>query len=177
MASGLKASRRGNTLFVGKKLPDEARNTVTRTLRLNQAKAENVATILASQGAEFNLLTQPEIILDTGKTTITGGEISITPPTAPVKPAPTLTSIKVAADKESGVSYLLKDLLVSIDDRLNSLTLVGEPRQVELATSIVLQMDSRRRQVSINVKIVDVNLTNTQTQSTKARPAKSGDKT
>ena len=165
MASGLKASRRGNTLFVGKKLPDEARNTVTRTLRLNQAKAENVATILASQGAEFNLLTQPEIILDTGKTTITGGEISITPPTAPVKPAPTLTSIKVAADKESGVSYLLKDLLVSIDDRLNSLTLVGEPRQVELATSIVLQMDSRRRQISIHVKIVDVKLTNTQTQS------------
>ena len=165
MASGLKASRRGNTLFVGKKLPDEARNTVTRTLRLNQAKAENVATILASQGAEFNLLTQPEVILDPGTTTIAGGEISITPPTAPVKPAPTLTSIKVAADKESGVSYLLKDLLVSIDDRLNSLTLVGEPRQVELATSIVLQMDSRRRQVSINVKIVDVNLTNTQTQS------------
>jgi type IV pilus assembly protein PilQ len=165
MASGLKASRRGNTLFVGKKLPDEARNTVTRTLRLNQAKAENVATILASQGAEFNLLTQPEVILDPGTTTIAGGEISITPPTAPVKPAPTLTSVKVTADKESGVSYLLKDLLVSIDDRLNSLTLIGEPRQVEIATSIVLQMDARRRQVSINVKVVDFNLSNTQTQS------------
>ncbi|MGL5036016.1 MAG: secretin N-terminal domain-containing protein [Microcystaceae cyanobacterium] len=164
MVSGMKANKQGSTIFVGKKLPDAVKNVVSRTLRLNQAKAENVATILASQGAEFNLLTQPETILDPGKTTIEGGTISIAAPTAAAKPAPSLTSLKVAADKESGASYLLKDLLVSIDDRLNSLTLIGEPRQVELATSIVLQMDARRRQVAINVKVVDVSLSDTHDQ-------------
>jgi type IV pilus assembly protein PilQ len=39
--------------------------------------------------------------------------------------------------------------------------LIGEPRQVEIASAILTQLDLRRRQVAVNVKIVDVNLLGT----------------
>jgi type IV pilus assembly protein PilQ len=45
------------------------------------------------------------------------------------------------------------------DARLNAVTLIGEPRQVEIASSLLTQLDLRRRQVAVNVRIVDVNLT------------------
>jgi type IV pilus assembly protein PilQ len=39
---------------------------------------------------------------------------------------------------------------------------VGEPRQVGIATSLLTKLDARRRQVAINVKVVDINLDNLQ---------------
>jgi type IV pilus assembly protein PilQ len=53
---------------------------------------------------------------------------------------------------------VLRGLLVSPDQRLNAVTLIGEPRKVEIATAFLNQLDLRRRQVAINVKIIDVNL-------------------
>jgi type IV pilus assembly protein PilQ len=38
------------------------------------------------------------------------------------------------------------------------LTLIGEPNKVQIAASFLTQLDARRRQVAINVKVVDVNL-------------------
>jgi type IV pilus assembly protein PilQ len=40
--------------------------------------------------------------------------------------------------------------------------MVGEPRKVEIATAFLMQLDARRRQVAVNVKIVDINLNNQQ---------------
>jgi type IV pilus assembly protein PilQ len=51
---------------------------------------------------------------------------------------------------------------VSPDLRLESVTLVGEPRKVEVATALLTQLDLRRRQVAVNVKIVDINLLGTE---------------
>jgi type IV pilus assembly protein PilQ len=56
---------------------------------------------------------------------------------------------------------VLRGLAVSVDERLNAITLVGEPRQVEVATALLTQLDLRRRQVAVNVKIVDINLLGT----------------
>jgi type IV pilus assembly protein PilQ len=138
MASGLKASRQGNTIFVGKKLPDAARNTITRTIRLNQASAEEVSSYLALQGASFNI-----IISEINK-----------PPQV----------VAVQVDKKTVIDPVspLVGLLVASDKRLNSVTLVGEARLVELATTLLAQLDARRRQVAVNVKVVDVNLNNIQ---------------
>ncbi|MGK7956164.1 MAG: secretin N-terminal domain-containing protein, partial [Crocosphaera sp.] len=69
------------------------------------------------------------------------------------------------ADPDSTGPLLLKGLTVSADDRLNTVTLVGEPRDVQVATSLLTQMDARRRQVAVNVKVVDVTLTNDQSFS------------
>lgn len=179
MASGLKASRRGNTIFVGKRLPDEARNTVTRTLRLNQAKAEQVAIFLASQGAEVNLLLRKQAAIKLPVTTIDPltGQIKIEKQEVTQEKQATekeelkteLTKIEPGISNDpkkiSDASFILKGLLVGTDSRLNIITLVGDTRQVEVATSLIVQMDARRRQVSINVKVVDINLTDSQQQS------------
>ncbi|HEY9836951.1 MAG TPA: hypothetical protein V6D27_08650, partial [Vampirovibrionales bacterium] len=46
------------------------------------------------------------------------------------------------------------------DQRTNSITVVGDPAQVDVAIALLSQIDVRRRQVAVNVKIIDVNLSN-----------------
>lgn len=153
LISNLSASRRGNIIYVGEKLPAQARNLVSRTLRLNQVRAENAALFLASQGAQ-------------GKRLTTEVEETVDPETGRVvqrKELPaSLTELGDAADEEVDTTnaLLLRGLQVATDDRLNAITLVGEPRKVEMATAFITQLDARRRQVAVNVKVIDVNLLN-----------------
>jgi type IV pilus assembly protein PilQ len=155
LISGLDANRRGNIIYVGEQLPAQARNLVSRTIRLNQVTAENAALYLASQGAKGKRLTnEVEEIIDpeTGKV-VQRKETS-----------PELSDLDGGSEDETGTQALmLKGLQVSTDGRLNAITLVGEPRKVEVATSFLTQLDARRRQVSVNVKVIDVNLLNTDT--------------
>jgi type IV pilus assembly protein PilQ len=153
LMSNLNANRKGNIVYVGEKLPAQARNLVSRTLRLNQVRAENAALFLATQGA-------------TGQRLSTETEETIDPETGKVvqrieKPA-TLEEIGVSGeeDENNPKALLLKGLQVSTDGRLNSITLVGEPRKVEVAVAFLTQLDARRRQVAVNVKVIDVNLLN-----------------
>jgi type IV pilus assembly protein PilQ len=124
--SGLEATRLGNTVFVGTRLPDSIRETIVRTLRMNQVSSTAAATFLGAQGADGS------------------GAKAAAAGTGP---------------------QLLKGLSVSTDERLNAVTLVGSPRQVEMATSFLTRLDARRRQVALNVKIVDVNLSNADSMS------------
>jgi len=152
MASGLKASRRGNTVFAGASLMPSARNIITRTIRLNQASAEGVANTLAAQGAEVNILFE-------GQEDV---QLAENAPARVIKQPPTLVPLTVQRPANDSSVLILEGLVVSTDPRMNSVTLVGEPRNVELATSMIKQMDARRRQVAVNVKIVDINLNNIQ---------------
>ncbi|MGK7934111.1 MAG: secretin N-terminal domain-containing protein [Microcystaceae cyanobacterium] len=153
IVSGLQANRRGRTIYVGANLPPEALNLISRTIRLNQVKSFNAGTFLASQGAEFQrLVTQTEDITDP----LTGRVIGRREVPA------NLEAIQAAQEGGTGAPLLLTGLRVSTDDRLNSITMVGEPRQVAIATSLLTQLDARRRQVAINVKVVDINLDNVQ---------------
>ncbi|MEM9273096.1 MAG: secretin N-terminal domain-containing protein [Cyanobacteria bacterium P01_F01_bin.143] len=153
LISGLNASRRGNIIYIGDKLPAQARNLISRTLRLNQVRAENAALFLASQGAQGQRLT-------------TEVEETVDPETGRVVqrrelPASLEDLGGPAQDEEDNTSaLLLRGLQISTDDRLNSITLVGEPRKVETATAFITQLDARRRQVAVNVKVLDVNLDN-----------------
>ena len=154
LVSGMNANRKGNTIYVGTKLPAQARNLISRTLRLNQVKAENAALILASHGAEGErLTTEVEEIVDPET-----GRVS----QRTERPAQ-LESLRDGLDEEDDITSaaLLKGLRIATDDRLNSITLIGEPRKVEIATTFLAQLDARRRQVAVNVKVVDVNLSNT----------------
>jgi len=72
-----------------------------------------------------------------------------------------LSDLDGGSEDETGIqALLLKGLQVSTDERLNSITLVGEPRKVEVASGFLTQLDARRRQVAVNVKVIDVNLLN-----------------
>ena len=153
LISGLTASRRGNIIYVGEKLPAQARNLISRTLRLNQVRAENAALFLASQGAQGQRLT-------------TEVEETVDPETGRVVQRRELPASledlggAVEDEEDNTRALLLRGLQVATDDRLNSITLVGEPRKVEMATAFLTQLDARRRQVAVNVKVIDVNLNN-----------------
>ncbi|NEQ18325.1 MAG: hypothetical protein F6K44_33550, partial [Moorea sp. SIO3E2] len=117
-----------------------------------QASVQGAATFLATQGAEVQ-----QVVIET--------EEIIDPETQRVvrqiERPPEIRAITSEQEDGSQGALLLKGLAVSTDDRLNSISLVGEPRQIEIATSLLKQLDARRRQVAVNVKIIDVNLAGT----------------
>ncbi len=153
LISGLTANRRGSTIYVGSKLPDSARNLITRTLRLNQVQAENAAAFLASQGAKVERLIAPirEIVDPVTQRVVQR-----------VREPAQLRSLSITGAQDTTAPLLLTGLKVSTDDRLNVITLVGEPRRVQIATSFITQLDARQRQVAVNVKVVDIDLDKTE---------------
>ncbi len=139
LISGLKANRQGNTVFVGNKLPPSVKSTITRSIRLNQYSAIGAASFLNSQGAQGNIVELKEEEKD--------GQITQT------------FEVKPLESKEKDSEYLvLRGLTVHADPIHDTVTLVGEPHLVQTATSFLTQLDARRRQVAVNVKVVDIQL-------------------
>lgn len=148
--SGLEASRSGRTIFVGTKLPNTSRDIVMRNLRLNQAKVKEALRVLVNLGAESAVSAEPKITRVT--TEVIGKEEG--------KKSQSAEDTNLVAQRIKFVDSvpLLRGLQVSGDERTNTLTLIGTPKLVEMAISQVVPLDVRRRQVVINVKIIDVNL-------------------
>nr|WP_238393096.1 type IV pilus secretin family protein [Myxacorys almedinensis] len=148
--AALEANRVGRTIFVGTRLPDEARNLISRTIRLNQVNSSEAAAFLTTQGAETQRpFEQVEI------QTIGEGAAARTVETR----TPTILALRPT---EGTGALVLRGLSVSTNDRLNSITITGAPKKVEIATGFLTQLDARKRQVAVNVKIVDINLLKTE---------------
>ncbi|WP_317618895.1 AMIN domain-containing protein [Laspinema olomoucense] len=152
--SALEANRVGDTIFVGTRLPDEARNVVVRTLRMNQVPATDAAGFLTAQGAETQISRERLDIITIGEG-----------PAARTIESRTPEILALRATQGNG-PLLLSGLSVLTNERINGITLVGPPNKVEIATSFLSQLDLRRRQVAVNVKIVDVDLLATENFST-----------
>jgi type IV pilus assembly protein PilQ len=152
--AGLEANRSGRTIFIGPRLPDEARDMIARTLRLNQVTSSDAAGFLTTQGAETQVARERIEIQTFGE--------GAAARTVEVR-TPEILALRAASGQGP---LLLQGLTVSTNDRLNSITLVGPPRKVQIATELLAQLDLRRRQVAVNVKIVDVNLLATNSAST-----------
>ncbi len=167
--AGLQANRIGRTIFIGRNLPTAAQNIVMRTLRLNQLKATMPDTIIQNSQTT-------NVGIGSG-TTGQGSQSNIARTTRqenrgiPVRGAQQILEQlganggpANAQPTTGGVNYnLLRGLQVTADSRTNSITLLGPPRLVEIATAHLTQLDIRRRQVAVNVKIVEVNLNNQDT--------------
>ncbi|MFM6078863.1 MAG: secretin N-terminal domain-containing protein, partial [Dolichospermum sp.] len=151
---------------VGPKLPNSTRDVVMRNLRLNQADVKVVASFLVRLGAESAL--NPQV--QTNKTTIKnlseeGGQAQQSNASSETQ---TTEEREIKAERivfKDSVP-LLRGLQVLGDERTNTLTLIGSPKLVEMAVSQLTQLDIRRRQVVVNVKIIDVNLTGSQDYNT-----------
>ncbi len=152
--TGLEANRTGRTIFVGPQLPDAARDVATRTLRLNQVPANEAANFLATQGAESRQSFQ-EVTIETLGEGAAARNVE-------VLGQPEIITVGVESEGRGQSPLLLEGLAVSVDQRLNAVTLVGSPRKIEVATNLLTQLDLRQRQVAVNVKIIDVNLANTE---------------
>ena len=144
--SGLQANRVGRTIFVGSNLPIDSRNIIVRTLRLNQVKSADAANFLSAQGAETQLPITRVTIQTVGQGN-SARDVEIREP-----------DIKAIGAKDGTGPLLLRGLSVLADTRLNSVTLVGDPRKVDIAVDFLTQLDLRRRQVAVNVKVIDINL-------------------
>ncbi|MEH2197899.1 AMIN domain-containing protein [Nostoc sp.] len=158
--SGLEANRSNRTVFVGPKLPNATRDMVMRSLRLNQVTVGVALNFLVGLGAESAVSRERQV---TSVSAIAVGNAA-----APITQTQTTTETKVETQR---VDYkdsnpLLRGLQALGDERTNSLTLIGPPRLVEMAMAQLTQLDIRRRQVVVNVKIIDVNLNNTQDYNT-----------
>ena len=147
--SGLQANRVGRTIFVGASLPMDSRNIIIRTLRLNQVRSTDAANFLSAQGAETQLPITRVTIQTVGQGNA-ARDVEIREP-----------DIKAIGAKEGTGPLLLRGLSVLADARLNSITLVGDPRKVDMAVAFLTQLDLRRRQVAVNVKVIDINLLGT----------------
>lgn len=145
--SGLQANRQGRTIFVGTNLPIDSRNIIIRTLRLNQVRSTDAANFLSAQGAETQLPITRVTIQSVGQGNA-ARDVEIREP-----------DIKAIGAREGTGPLLLRGLSVLADSRLNSITLVGDPRKVDMAVAFLTQLDLRRRQVAVNVKVIDINLT------------------
>jgi type IV pilus assembly protein PilQ len=144
--TGLEANRVGRTIFISPRLPDTARSLISRTLRLNQANAATSAAYLSSLGAS----TLRTVSVTRRRVTGEGANAETV--------SETDTEIRPLEAKEGTAPLLLRGLTIATDERLNSVTLVGSPRKVEVATSLLTQLDARRRQVAINVRVIDIDL-------------------
>lgn len=151
--TGLQANRVGNTVFVGFQLPESAQNVVMRTLRMNQVSADSAASYLSTQGAETQIRVEQVQIQTVGQGLNQRDVETRTP------------RILALGATEGQGPLLLRGMSVTADSRLNTVTLVGPPEKIEVATALLMQLDLRQRQVAVNVKIIDVNLTGEATQS------------
>jgi type IV pilus assembly protein PilQ len=167
--TGLQANRVGRTIYVGPALPDSARNLVSRTLRLNQVGASTAAGFLVSLGAEGTQVVTTTEFTDIGEdlgaaeAAQTGGEAAGADLEATLRLIERSTTTEIVPldyqpVEGSGSPQILQGLLVTVDDRTNSVTLVGETDLVQTATDYLARLDLRRRQVAVNVKVVDINL-------------------
>jgi len=158
--SGLEANRVGNTVFVGINLPDSARDIITRTIRVNQITARSAGIYLASLGAE-TAVESTQTQTQTTSIPIPGTDQFRQEGTTSLK-----TIIETLTIEPDYLNPLLRGLQVVFDERANSITLSGPRRLVEMASAQIVALDVRKRQVAVNVKIIDVNLNNSDTFNT-----------
>lgn len=165
--TGLQSNRVGRTIFIGRNLPTGAQDLVMRTLRLNQLKATM---------AETNIESTMQTNVGIGSGVAAGGSQSTIARTVnqsrsvPMRGGLQMLELlgangggteQAQAAAAPGANYnLLRGLQVTADGRTNSITLLGPPRLVDIATSYLRQHDVRQRQVAVNVRIVEVNLLN-----------------
>ncbi len=154
--SGLQANREGRTIFVGTRLPNQARDLLVRSFRLNQVTVGVALNFLVGMGAE-SAVSRERTITSVNAVPVGG---SATPATQ--TQTSTETRIELQRVEFQDSTPLLRGLQAIGDERTNSVTLIGMPKQIDMATAQLIQLDARRRQVAMNVKIVDVNLAATE---------------
>ena len=152
LASGLQAKLHNNILYVG----PNVRNTVfstraTDVYQLNQISASSAADYLANLGASV-----------TKTFTITTSVTSGASQSQSVQGAS--TSATTTDQSETSVKVYgatigpLVGLVATTDERLQTVTMVGDNYLIDLAKGFLEKLDKRQKQVALSVKVLDVNL-------------------
>ena len=152
MASGLQGRLDGNTLLVGTAVSAKSFGPqMSKVFRLNQVDVESAAEYLASLGASMTAVKTVKI---TSGDSDSSGSTEISS-----KTSRTTTDIRETETYGSSTGPLL-GLSGVTDDRLDTVTLVGDPALISVAQSYLRQLDLRKRQVAVKVQILNVSLDN-----------------
>ncbi|MGB3492337.1 MAG: hypothetical protein WBA57_06395, partial [Elainellaceae cyanobacterium] len=149
--SGVQASRFGRTIFAGPTLPNSARDVVVQNIRLNQVDVGPALNFLVGLGAETAVSRERQVTIVDAVPISQDTNITQTQTTTEER----IETQRV--DYEDSVP-ILRGLQVVGDERTNSITLIGNPRLVQIAISQLVPLDIRRRQVAVNVRVIDVDL-------------------
>ncbi|NBO67032.1 MAG: general secretion pathway protein GspD, partial [Acidobacteria bacterium] len=171
MNTGLQARLEGRTIVVGRRtLLRTLGSEVSRTYRINQVLPEQAADYLASLGA----IVQKVELAKTTKTLSTTNDTGSTAGNAKTGSDPSQSSSAQSSSSSTTVETIqrqkivayggsqgpLKGLVGTIDKRLGTVTLIGDSYVVALGENYLRQIDLRPRQVSVSVKILNIDLEN-----------------
>lgn len=150
--TGLQANRVGRTIYVGPNLPTAAQDLIVRTLRMNQVDASVAANFLVGLGAESAVSRERQV------TSVNA--VSVEEGVPPITETQTTTEERIETQRAEfeDSTPIFRGLQVIAEERTNSVTLVGSPQLVQLATNQLVRLDLRRRQVAINLKVIDIDL-------------------
>jgi type IV pilus assembly protein PilQ len=160
--SGLQASRNGRTIFVGRSLPNAARDVAMRSVRLNQVRANEAAGYLVILGAESATAaterTTEVVRIGAEQQQQGGGDAQVqAAPLTQTRTSERTVINPLRYDPKDSVP-ILRGLQIAVDQRTNTITLVGQRDLVALASEQLSRIDSRLRQVVVNVRVIDINL-------------------
>ncbi|MEB3199720.1 MAG: secretin N-terminal domain-containing protein [Synechococcaceae cyanobacterium] len=154
VAAGLQGKREGNTIYAGPKVLSKSFGSrLSKVYRLNQVSANAAADYLANLGAQVTKT-------NTITTAITEGTSATNAVVGAPNSSTTQSSTTTTVEAYGATTGPLLGLQATTDPRLQAITLVGDPSVVGIAEQYLKQLDLRRRQVALSVKILDVTLDN-----------------
>ena len=153
IASGLEGRLDGNTLLVGTAVAAKSFGPqVSKVFRLNQVDVASASEYLGNLGAS---------IAATSTSMVKSGQLDEREEgDAKVRsPIPTFAASIKPATYSSEIGPLV-GLIGTADSRLNTITLVGDSKLINIAENYLRQIDLRQRQVAVKVQILDVGFKN-----------------
>ena len=150
MSSGLQGRLDGNTLLVGTAVSAKSFGPqMSKVFRMNQVSVASASQYLGNLGASITATSTSALTSsDEGQGSDSSGS-SVS----------TSTTTNIVETYSSGLGPLL-GLVGTTDSRLNTITLIGDPKLISVAESYLRQIDLRLRQVAVKVQILDVGFKN-----------------
>ena len=153
MASGLQGKLDGRTLLVGTSFSSKTFGPqMSKVFRLNQVDALSALDYLYL-GAKVN-------VANTKTVTATSREKSSGYELEGMEDAASVTSESTVVESYGAEVGPLVGLVGTADARLNTLVLIGDPKLISVAEAYLKQIDLRKRQVAVEVQILNVALEN-----------------
>ena len=154
LASGLSAKLEGNLLIVGQSVAAKGFGSrLSKVYRLNQVGPNAAADYLANLGASVTKT-------NTISTAVTQGVSQNAAVSGGANASTTQSVSQTVVESYGASSGPLLGLSATTDNRLRTITLVGDSSVVMVAEQYLKQLDLRQRQVALSVRILDVSLDN-----------------
>ncbi|MFM1812260.1 MAG: ral secretion pathway protein [Cyanobacteriota bacterium] len=154
LASGLSAKLEGNLLIVGQSVASKGFGArLSKVYRLNQVGPNAAADYLANLGASVTKT-------NTIATAVTQGVSQNAAVSGGANASTTQSVSQTVVESYGASSGPLLGLAATTDNRLRTITLVGDASVVMVAEQYLRQLDLRQRQVALSVRILDVSLDN-----------------